>query len=115
MSVTSEYARIHAAFIRVARDRRLKAFDVRMLVAIHELGGEVSYEDLYVALACEPSHIRRSLTNLYALGYATGVGVDGKRRRPGTCTVVSLSNAGRRVAREALGLIHGQPVEAVAA
>jgi hypothetical protein len=118
MSVTSDYARIRGAFHRVARARRLTVADVELLVAVYELdqaGEQVTYACLYEALACDPTRVRRSVGCLYARGYAAGVGVDGGDRRPGVCTIVSLSDAGRVVAREALDLIHGHEILRVAA
>jgi hypothetical protein len=106
VTTTETYTRIHATFARVARRHELNPFIVRCLVALRENPGQTATTDeLYALTASEGSMVRRSLLTMYWRDLANGVGVDGRPRRRGTTTQVSLTAAGRAIAHEALWTI----------
>jgi hypothetical protein len=75
MTLTEQYTRAHHAFAAVAREEKLTPFEVRVLVAISDLGpGAVRSDTLEQAIGDEGSGVRRALSNLYRTGHTIGVG-----------------------------------------
>lgn len=118
MSVTESYSLMHEAFAVAARDYKVEPTVARVVYALHERGGEGTSHDLDVDLWLDASGVRRALLTMYANGLATGIGVDGKRRRPGTLTLVTLTVSGQAMARrisEVLGALRNLATYPVAA
>lgn len=95
--ITFEYTAIHAALTETARRHRLQPHEVRVLVALLEHSRPARTDELEVSLNAYDSVLRRALLTLYSRGLATGV-----PRTRGQRTVVSLTETGREIAREAL-------------
>jgi hypothetical protein len=103
MNVTAVYSQAHNAMTCVARTYGLMPFDVRILVALLERGGEARTNDLEWDLRCEGTMIRRSYPALCSVGYVladAGPGTDQTKR--GTRTRLVLTATGRRLANEAI-------------
>lgn len=101
MSVTSTYTATHRALQETARRfRPLYPFDVRVLLALSEQPEKTATTHQLTALLDDRiggSGVRRSIGRLYRHGFATGIGVDGKPRRQGVVTQVTLTPDGRQV------------------
>lgn len=101
--MTATYSRLHRSFqSATAKSFGLTTIHVRVLVAIHDLGGQAVRSDLIEDAIGSDSMVRRALLQLYASKLATGVGVDGRERRTGVRTVVSLTPTGRTIALAAI-------------
>jgi len=62
---TASYSSIHAALAATAEHHGLAPSDVRVLLAIHDLGGRASSAQLEAALMMHDSGVRRALLTLY--------------------------------------------------
>jgi hypothetical protein len=102
-NITAVYSRAHDAILTVAGRYGLVPFDVRLLVALLERGGEGRTDDLEWELRAEGAMVRRSYGGLRAVGYVeadAGPGTTEPRR--GTRTRLMLTATGRRVALDAV-------------
>lgn len=64
MTITASYSRAHQAFAEVAAEHGLGAFDVRVLVALQDHGGDAYQGRLADALVCDRAAVRRALRTL---------------------------------------------------
>lgn len=90
------YTRMHRAFADIARDRDIRFFDVRTAVTIDELGGEVTHEALYDAMAVS-TDARRSTSALRQAGFAKSTPPD---PTPGVTCRISLTALGLDLVEE---------------
>jgi DNA-binding transcriptional ArsR family regulator len=67
---TASYSSIHAALAATAEHHGIAPTDVRVLLAIHDLGGRATTEQITHALMTHDSAVRRALVALYALKMA---------------------------------------------
>jgi CO/xanthine dehydrogenase Mo-binding subunit len=112
VTLTATYSRIHRAIAETANELGIEPRDVRLLLAIAELGGErVSSDQLEQAMeyvtAASASAARRSLTMFYLQGLATGIASDGGKRRPGVRSLITLTETGRSVAVDVAERVEG--------
>lgn len=68
MTVTATYSRAHRAFLDVAREHGIHATEVRVLVALRDLGGEADSRTLTAVLALHSQAVRRALIRLMQRG-----------------------------------------------
>ncbi len=102
MTVTLDYSRVHRAFIDVAKAwPGVEAFEVRLLVALHEAGGTAKEVDLRDEMAVYVEAVQRSARKLRAAGYIARHGTV-----PSPVTA-RLLRPGRVVAEQALAAIRG--------
>src|SRR5262245_54789271 len=103
MSVTETYSHAHEAFEVVARANDMAPFDMRLLVAIHERGGEARTDELEVDLQACGSAIRRSYPNLWVRGLLKADAGEGTfRPKRGVNTRLTLKASGTRLAVAAI-------------
>jgi len=103
MTVTLDYSRVHRAFIDVAKVwPDLEAFDVRLLVALHEAGGSAKEVDLRDEMQVFVEAVQRSARKLRAGGYISRLGT-----APSPVTA-RLLKPGVVVAEQALAAIRGE-------
>ena len=103
MTVTAVYSHANEAFNAIARAHRLVPFDVRLLVALHERGGEGRTDELEVDMQTEGTAIRRSYPPMAARRLlAADAGSGTTRPKRGVRTRLTLTTAGRNVALAAL-------------
>lgn len=106
MTATEQYSRLHASIADVACQEGLVPFDVRILVALEERGGEARTDELEAEMRSEGTGIRRSYPTLVVLGLVWADAGEGTNRpKRGTRTRLVLRAKGvhlaRRVLREA--------------
>jgi hypothetical protein len=97
MSITAEYTAIHQAIAEEGKRVGVKPFCIRVLLAVHERGGEATTLEIEEDLKADDAAVRRAVLALYSKKLARGCGVDGGPRRPGVRTVVQLTDEGRAV------------------
>lgn len=103
--ITDTYARAHESFRAVAQDASVLPADVRVLVALHEVGGEARTDELEDRLLSNPTAIRRSSITLRREGLILAdAGPGTTRTRRGTRARLSLTAAGADIARQAVAL-----------
>lgn len=95
--ITTDYAITHRALVNLAREHQLVPHDVRVLLAVAELGGDARSDELEHAMLDEGTAVRRSLITLYNRGLA-----DGWPRKRGTRTIVTLTETGVALATAVL-------------
>jgi hypothetical protein len=96
MNLTRAYSQLHRALVDAARTEHLTPTDVRLLVAIHERGGQARTDELAADLCCEGTAVRRSVGALRGFWLKASAEGGGKTR-PGVQTVLTLTTAGRRL------------------
>jgi len=102
VTVTLNYSRVHRVFIDVAKVwPSLEAFDVRLLVALYEVGGSAREVDLRDDMQVPVEAIQRSTRKLRASGY-----VERHGNAPSPITARLL--LGQVVAEQALAAIRGE-------
>lgn len=103
MTATEQYSRLHASIADVACQEGLVPFDVRILVALEERGGEGRTDELEAEMRSEGTGIRRSYPTLVVLGLVcadAGEGTSAPKR--GTRTRLTLTRKGHDMARRVL-------------
>jgi hypothetical protein len=103
-TMTGTYGQIHQALQEAATHHPgLTAADVRVLVAIHEHGGEILSHPLANAAVIVDTQVRRSSLTLRALGLIRADSGPGTTRpRRGTQARFTTTPAGRDLAARAL-------------
>lgn len=98
-TATATYGRFHDALLSIAHEHGLVPFDVRMLVALHERGGEGRSDELERDMVVEGSAIRRSSLTLRKARLVTADAGHGTRRpKRGVRARYELTPAGRAIA-----------------
>ena len=115
MTATETYSRLHEALSDEAASIGLTPWDVRILLALHERGGEGRTDELEGELLCCSSQIRRSSLPLRAARFITADAGKGTRApKRGTRARLVLTAKGRVSAQRVLAAAYGE-LQAVAA
>jgi DNA-binding MarR family transcriptional regulator len=107
VSLTQRYTSTNRAFWSVGRELGMRPAAIRVLVAVADRGGRATTTELNADVDLQQSDVARMLRELYAAGLATGVAVDGGRRRGGVTTRVSLTGEGRELVDRVTALVNG--------
>lgn len=95
-TLTTGYTRLHEAFSVVAESEGLTPFDVRVLLALSDLGGDANTLELERELGCDGSAIRRSMIALRKSQHVVASASDGREPRPGVRSHLTLSARGKK-------------------
>lgn len=103
MTRTAAYGATHEAFLTIAHAKRLVPFDVRLLVALEERGGEGRTDELEREMCVGGTAIRRSsLTLRHRRLILADAGQGTRRPKKGVRARFTLTARGREIARQAI-------------